>query len=97
MGNTWKKYRIDYHKYMYGDYVGMFMGSHDDRQLFINIYNRIQCALESLDDEPNTLIKVAVNTQINKEYVLMDHIIAEFAPEGMRYDRTDTGRTELSG
>jgi hypothetical protein len=82
--NTWKGHRIDYHRFMYGDYVERFTGHTDDRQLFINTYNTVLSALESLEDEPNSLVKVAVNAQINKEYELMDRILAWFEPGGHR-------------
>lgn len=81
MTKTWKQHRISHHKFMYEDKAKRFAGHHDDRQLFINTYNMILEALESLDDEPTTLVKVAMNHQISSEYEVMDEIIERFKPE----------------
>lgn len=50
----------------------------DDRRLYINIYNIVYDAIESLSDNPNNWICVAIQHEIDKEAHLMDDILSRF-------------------
>lgn len=49
-----------------------------DRRVFINIYRQIYEAIESLPENPNSIVVVAMNRYINSERFQMDEIKRRF-------------------
>ena len=75
---TWKTHKLGYLKGVYGGYVAEFDKYHDDRKLYCNMYRSLVEAVESLPDEPNGAVKVAMNRYINGELDTMQEIIDYF-------------------
>ena len=75
---TWKAHKLDYLKGIYGRYVDEFDKYHDDRKLYCNMYRLLVEAVESLPDEPNGTVKVAMNRYISGELNTMQKIIDHF-------------------
>lgn len=72
---TWKERKLDNITFFYGDLAKKYdNGYGDDRQVFVNLYNMIIEALESLPDEPNNYICCAVNHSISDDRKTMDRI-----------------------
>ena len=80
MTKTWKarklhdldiRFGTSYRDFKEGGYV-------DDRRVFVNTYEIIVQALESLPEEPVSYIRVAMWRQINRDYKMMDEILAKF-------------------
>ena len=78
MKKTWKQARLHSIEIQYGTIYDMFKGHDDDRQVFCNTYDSIERALNSLPEEPDSYIKVAMWRQINKDKELLDRIYATF-------------------
>ena len=75
---TWKQQKLDFLKHPYGKYIDEFRGCHDDRRVYYNIYQQIVEAVESLDDNPNNYVCVAVNDAIRADLMMMDDILVRF-------------------
>ena len=75
---TWKQQKLDFLKHLYGKYIDEFRGCHDDRRVYYNIYQQIVEAVESLDDNPNNYVCVAVNDAIRADLMMMDDILVRF-------------------
>lgn len=50
----------------------------DDRRLFINTYKQVYDAIDSLTDNPNSWVCVAVNAKVAEERKMMNGILARF-------------------
>jgi len=50
----------------------------DDRRIFINTYRQIYEAIESLPENPNSIVAVAMNRYIKSERFQMDEIKRRF-------------------
>ena len=75
---TWKQGKLSYLKLMYGGPVGMFADHDDDRQLYVNTYNQIIEAVESMPDTPNNYVAVALNAKIRRDLEMLDRIQGRF-------------------
>lgn len=75
---SWKESKIKFLKMHYEKYLAEFTGWIDDRQIYCNTYKMIMRAVESLPDEPDNYIRVAMNHAINKDLQMMDSIILHF-------------------
>ena len=71
---SWRQRRIDSLNYNYGVYAERWTDKHDDRKVFSNIYFMVLEALESLPEEPNNLVCVAMHKQIDEERKVLDEI-----------------------
>lgn len=76
--STWKTRKINYMKTVYGSKIEEFKGHNDDRGLYVNIYNMIIEALESIENEPHNFIIVALNRHISEKTACLDSIIENF-------------------
>lgn len=50
----------------------------DDRRVFINTYRQLYEAVDSLTDNPNNVVCVAMNNYITEERKMMDEILEHF-------------------
>lgn len=75
---TWKQKKLDYIAFIYGRKLSEYEGHNDDRRLYINMYNIITEAINSLPDEPNNYICCAVNHKLDEDFAVMDDIKAYF-------------------
>ena len=50
----------------------------DDRRIFINTYHQLYNAVDSLPDNPNNVVCVAMNRYISEEREMMDEIMMRF-------------------
>lgn len=62
----------------YGGIKKDFEGYKDDRLVFVNTYNQILEAIESLPEEPLPYIKVAMRRQINIDKETLNEIYNRF-------------------
>lgn len=60
------------------------LGVTDDRRIFINCFDMVVEALESLPTDPVSYICVAVQQHMQSDRAMMDDIIRRFSPEGRR-------------
>lgn len=77
--NTWKSKKLDFLKFMYEKKAAEWKECHDDRRLFSNMYYQIITAIESLSEEPNIYICVAMNNAIKEDREVLDSIMKRFA------------------
>lgn len=77
---NWKEQKIDYLQMLYGRLIKKYSLNEyrDDRKLFCNIYNMIVEAVNSLPDEPNNYVCVAMNKHINEDLEVLDRIKENF-------------------
>lgn len=78
MKKTWKQMKIEFMQRNYGHHIEEFEGHKDDRLVYINTYNSIMEALESLPEEPHSYIKVAMFRQLNRDKEQLNSIINRF-------------------
>lgn len=78
MKKTWKQARIDTLDKRWGGCIKGFTGYTDDRQVYLNIYNTIREALESLPEEPLPFIRVAIWSEIKKDEEILERIYNTF-------------------
>ena len=72
----WANEKLRYHSWAYGefyDYSKEFAAS-DDRQVFINIYDKIKEAIEAVSTIDNNFVCVALNRRIDKDYKILRSI-----------------------
>lgn len=75
---TWKQTKLRSVKNEFGGRIEEFKGFDDDRRVYINIYNEIIDAIESLPDEPHGYIKCAVTHQIKADKEILYRISEKF-------------------
>lgn len=75
---TWKQKKIHDVKIQFSGCIEEFEGFDDDRRVYINIYNQIIDAIESLPDEPHGYIKCAVTHQIKADGEILNRIREKF-------------------
>ena len=78
MKKTWKQARLHDIELRYGGRIEEYKGFTDDRKIYVNIYNQVIEAIESLPEEPCSYIKVAMWHQFNKDKEILNRIQAEF-------------------
>ena len=81
---TWKERKLEHIEYFYGKAYEQFKAedAHDDRRVYINVYEMIIEAVKSLEDEPNNYVCVAMNDYIKHDLEILRRI-------GKRFGRTD--------
>lgn len=75
---SWKDRKRDYFSFMYGDVAEDWKDEKDDRKLFSNTYFMIMEAINSLDDDPNPYVKVAMNRMLEADKSMLDRILNFF-------------------
>lgn len=78
MKKTWKQAKLHDIKTRFGGCIEEYKDFTDDRLVYVNIYNQIIEAIESLPEEPNNYIKVAMFHQINKDEKILNRIYSNF-------------------
>lgn len=51
----------------------------DDRRVFINTYSQVYHAIDSMTDNPDSWVCVAISDKVREERKMMDEIIARFS------------------
>lgn len=74
---SWKSRRL-YFLEKYEEDAKRWQNESDDRKLFSVMYDNLKEAIESMSDNPNLTICVAVNEYIRKEEEVMDRIQKHF-------------------
>lgn len=76
--DDWRHTKLNLLKILYAKQAeiwgNLYPPVHDDRRLFINIYNQIVEAVSSLSDNPNITVCVAMNRYIKEEQKTLDAI-----------------------
>ena len=72
---TWKSEKLDFLKFRYEKKAEEWKERHDDRRLFSNTYYLIITAIETLPEEPNNYVCVAMNAMIKKDREILDSIM----------------------
>ena len=75
---TWKALKLDYLAFIFGDVVKEWEQYNDDRRLYVNTYRMIFEGIESLPEEPNIVVKCAMNHYIDEELEMMKEIRNRF-------------------
>lgn len=80
--DDWKHCKLALLKLVYGKQVEHWTNTFppvcDDRRLYLNIYNQLVEAVNSLPDNPNTVVCVAINRYISEELKTLDAIKTVF-------------------
>lgn len=80
MEKTWKKMWQDHLRNKYGESAKRWQNeTNDDRMVFCILYQQMQDALESLTDEPQTLVRSAVTSRLQSIQKSMDEIAVVFS------------------
>ena len=80
---TWKEQQLDYLEHFYKKDAEAWKEEHDDRRIFSKTYYMLHEAIESLDDNPHVIVRVAMNRYIDSDYEMMDEIINRFKEMGL--------------
>ena len=77
----WKSRKLAVLELDYGEKATAWAGEpiEDDRRVFVNTYYQIIEAVQSLPDNPHTIVCVAMNRYIDSMKKVMDDILARFA------------------
>ena len=78
MEKTWKSRKTEYLTRVYGRHIEAFRGHDDDRGIYCNTYGRMLAGIESLADEPDLYVRVAMNARIRQDTDSLDRILAVF-------------------
>lgn len=80
--DDWKSLKLWNWVHDYGDkaaeWNNIFPPVADDRRLFINTYNQVYEAIDSLPDNPNSWVCCAINHEVYNERGMMNDILARF-------------------
>lgn len=78
MRDDWKSLKITVLEMEYGkkadEWNNLYPPVSDDRRVYINIYHQLIEAVQSLTDNPNNIVCVAMNRYINEEKKTLDEI-----------------------
>lgn len=77
----WRRKMIVYMEHVYGCHVSEFEGYDDDRMVYINTYNMIMNALDSIPDEVNLYVRTALRKAIHEDLEMLNRIIARFCDD----------------
>lgn len=88
---TWKNQKLDYIESFYGNAYRLFkeQDPHDDRRLYMNVYKMIIKALQSLPDEPDLYVRVALNKQIDDDLALLTRIGKRFGVDDFIFNKEE--------
>ena len=77
---NWKEDKTNYIEWFYGRAYRQFKaeGAHDDRIVYVNTYEMIMKALNSLRKNPDLYVRVAMNKEIEKDLETLREIGKEF-------------------
>lgn len=83
MHEDWKSLKLWSWVHDYGEkaveWNNIFPPVADDRRVFINIYNQVYNAVDSLQDNPTSWVCCAIAHEIEKERKTMNDILSRFA------------------
>lgn len=78
MRDSWKYLKLAVLEMEYGkkaeEWNNLYPPVSDDRRVYINIYHQLVEAVQSLTDNPNTIVCVAMNRYIAEEKKTLDEI-----------------------
>ena len=78
MRDDWKSLKLAVLEMEYGkkaeEWNNLYPPVSDDRRVYINIYHQLIEAVQSLTDNQNTIVCVAMNRYINEEKKTLDEI-----------------------
>ena len=78
---TWKQAKIHGMEIRFGTAYEVYRDFDDDRKVFANLYEQIMRALNSLPEEPDSYIKVAIWRQLCRDKEVLNSIDARFVNE----------------
>lgn len=78
----WKHLKLWAWSYAYEkqaeEWNNIFPPVSDDRRMFINTYNMVYQAIDSMTDNPHSWVCVAISQKVAEEKAMMDRIIERF-------------------
>ena len=77
--DTWKSLKLTVLRYSYAKEAERWANEEDDRRLFHNTYNQIVRGVNSLPDEPDLYVRVAMDALIKKDCEMLGRIKTRFA------------------
>ena len=72
---SWKQIKTEYLELVYGRYVPEFSQYSDDRDVYVHTYYSVMRAIDSLPDNPDIYVRVAMNRAIEQDTEMFDRII----------------------
>ena len=85
---SWKQFQLDYLEYFYKEKAEAWKNEHNDKKVYSNSYFIMVEAINSLPDEPNNFVIVAMNNKINEYEQQMQEIDERFKMlEGLKNEK----------
>ena len=78
---AWRDAKLMFVKAIYGDYAEeyrKYFDNWDDRRLFVNCYDVMIRALESLHEDPHPYFRAAISARMRDSFEIMNRIAAAF-------------------
>ena len=77
---SWKEMKIRYMNRSFKEKADQWkkLDVYDDRAVYVNMFHMIMRALDSLPDEPDVFVAVAVNNHIRENIEIMKQILERF-------------------
>ena len=77
---SWKETKIRYMNRAFKEKADQWkkLNVYDDRAVYVNMFHMIMRALDSLSDDPDVFVAVAVNNHIRENTEIMKQILERF-------------------
>lgn len=84
---TWRARQLAYLEEMYspGEHMGKLMRHLGARQVYIQLYSTMRVALNSMSEQPNTYVAMAVYRKLREDMNTLDDILDQLEDTGL-YD-----------
>ena len=84
---TWKQRQLAYLEEMYSprEHMGKLMSHLGARHVYIQLYNLMHTALESMPEQPNTYVAMAVYRKLREDMGTLDDMLDQLEDTGL-YD-----------
>lgn len=95
---TWRARQLAYLEEMYspGEHMGKLMSHLGARHVYIQLYAQMHAALESLPEQPNSYVAMAVYRKLREDMSTLDDILDQLEDTGL-YDPDEYDTDEVEG
>lgn len=82
---TWRARQLAYLEEMYspGEHMGKLMSHLGARQVYIQLYAQMHAALESLPEQPNSYVAMAVYRKLREDMSTLDDMLDQLEDTGL--------------
>jgi hypothetical protein len=95
---TWRARQLAYLEEVYSprEHMGKLMSHLGARQVYIQMYNTMRTALNSLSEQPNTYVAMAVYRKLREDMNTLDDMLDQLEDTGL-YDPDEYDTDEVEG